>query len=443
MIKVELKELIDHLKCDEINFKNILICGVDRDSRTIKPEQLYIPIEGTKFDGHSFIEDVKKKGIKVSLWNRSIKPYPNDICLLLVDNTLQALQEIAKYYLKKIGAKVIAITGSNGKTSIKDMAYAVIKEKYKVSKTIANYNNDIGLPLSILNANLDDEYIVLEMGMDNLGDIDRLTKIAKPYIAIISNIGSAHLEFLKTRENIAKAKLEIINNMDKDGYFIKNGMEPLLNIDRKNTYNFGNSSFFDIFPKNIKLDINGLYFDTNLIEGIRINTFGIAQVENALPVILMSKILQIEDELILKALENVEFTGKRNLIYPYKSNYIFDDSYKSNPEGLYKALETMRYFNRRRVAVLADMKELGDNEIEYHKAVGEKLYEYNIDKVYLYGELSKYTYEVAKQMGIDVEFFADKHLIVEKLKKEEDSIILFKASNSMKIFEIIEEFKNE
>lgn len=443
MIIENIDKVIEWLGCECINYCNQDIKGVDKDSRTIKEGMLYVPLKGENFDGHSFVNSVIEDGVTVTLWDKNHRPYPNNITCLLVDDVLAAVQRLAKKYIENIGAKIVAITGSNGKTSIKDMAYSVLKVKYKVSKTLLNYNNDIGLPLSVLNAYKDDEYLVLEMGMDNIGDISRLTDIAKPDYAIISNIGSAHLENLKTRSNIAKAKLEIIQNMDPTGLFIKNGMEPLLDVEHENTLTFGNTPMYDIYPSNIRLDITGLYFDTNILKNIYIKTFGIAQVENAMSVILLAKNIGLTDEEILQGLREVEFTGKRNNIYEFKTNYIYDDSYKSNPEGLCKALETMSYFNRRKIAVISDMKELGEGEIDFHMQVGEKLSEYNIDKVYLYGELSRYTLGICLERNIDVSYYQNKFDMIPDLKMEKNSIILFKASNSMKIFEVIEALKNE
>lgn len=439
MIRLTIERISELIEAEIYNYKDIEIEGVSRDSRDIEDNMLYIPLKGGNNDGHDYINDVIKKGIKATIWNKEIKPYPNITCIL-VNDTKEAMQKLAKEYLNLIACKVVAITGSNGKTSIKDMMFSVIREKYKVSKTILNYNNEIGVPLSILNANIDDDFLVLEMGMDKLGDIEFLTKIAKPDYAIISNIGSAHLEYLKTRENIAIAKLEIIKNLD-GGLFIKNGMEPLLDVNYENSLTFGNSSVYDIYPKNIQLNINGLYFDTNLIDNIHIKTYGIAQVENAMAVILLAKKIGMTDEEIRKGLEKVEFTGKRNLIYNHGENLIFDDSYKSNPEGLYKAFETMSYFEKKKIAVLSDMLELGENERKFHEEVAYKIAEYNIDKVYLYGDLSKYTYEKALLLGIEAKYYDNKYDIVKDLLNEKNSIILFKASNSMKIFDLIEQYK--
>lgn len=443
MIKISVNELKDILSCDIYNYKNFLINGVERDSRVINEENLFIPIKGENFDAHDFIDSVKEKGVKVSLWNKSKQPYPSDIVLLLVDDTFEALKKIAKFYVKKIGAKIIAVTGSNGKTSIKDMCAAVIGQKYKVTKTFKNYNNELGICLSICRANIDDEFLVLEMGMDNIGDIDKLVKIVDIDVAIISNIGSAHLLYLKSRENIAKAKLEILNGLKVDGVFIRPADEKLLEIECNNEVKTFGIEKGDIYAKNIEITLDGIKFDTNIIDDIRINSFGIVQVLNALPVIMVSKFFNIDNEIIKKGLSSVEFTERRNKIVKYKDNYVYDDTYKSNPEGLMKCFESMSYFNMNKVAVLSDMLELGEREVDYHKEVAEYAVKFGINKLFLYGELSKHTYTECIYKGIDVEYFENKFDIVEKLKGIRESIILFKASNAQKINEVMEEYLNE
>lgn len=201
------------------SMKDNVVEGVSTDTRDIQVHNLFIPLVGEKFDGHNFAFDAIQKGAIATLWDKKHPAPYLDAGIIVVDDTLQAYQKLASSYLKATGAKVIGITGSNGKTGTKDILAAILKEKYRVHKTAKNFNNDIGVPKTIMEMNLDDEAVVLEMGMDHFGDIKTLTNIAKPDIAVITNIGDSHLQELKTKENIARAKFEILEGLKPDGIF--------------------------------------------------------------------------------------------------------------------------------------------------------------------------------------------------------------------------------
>lgn len=442
IMKMKISEVAGLLGAEVANMtKDYVLDGVERDSRQVKEGNLYLPMRGARFDSHSFIETVIDKGVKATLWSKDHRPLPEGIACILVEDTIQALRNLASAYLRKMKCRVIAVTGSNGKTSIKDMCHAVLSTCHRTAKTPGNYNNDIGLPLSILDADPDVEYLVLEMGMDHPGDIRRLVGIAPPDVAIISNIGTAHLLFMKSRENIAKGKLEILEGLKPGGLFIRNGEEPLLNVPAERAETFGYGESQTIYPTSIRQTFEGIDFDTNLLKGIHLNTFGRGQVENAMAVILMARNEGIAPEKIRMGLEATVFTKNRNDLYAVGNCYIYDDSYKSNPEGLNKCLETMCAFDIRRVAVLSDMAELGETEEKLHREVAHKLKECKIDKVYLYGELSKYTYEECLALGVDAVYYENKESIARDLVKEENALILFKASNCMRVFDVLEQYR--
>lgn len=440
-MKMKLMEIAKVLDVEVRGFRNDCdISGVCRDSRQVKNGDLYIPLKGDRVDGHSFIENVINSGCEATLWSDKIAT-PSNIACVMVSDVLEALQKLASYYLKKIGAKVVGITGSNGKTSSKDMCYSVLSEQYRCSKTIGNYNNDIGLPLSILSSDESTEIMILEMGMDRLGDINRLVQIAPLDLAIILNIGTAHLEFLGSRENIAMAKLEILDGLKPNGLLIRPKDEKLLCNKYKNEMTFGNGETCNIYPTRLEQKLGELHFDTNIIKDIALRTFGFVQVENAMAVILVGKYFGLDDNKIRAGLYNTEFTKKRNDLYKLGNNYIYDDSYKSNPEALYKCFETMNSFDIRRVAIISDMAELGDNEINIHREVAKELEKWNIDKVYIYGKLSHHTYESCISLGVNAEFFENKFDIAKKLLDESNAMLLFKGSNCMRVFDVLERYK--
>lgn len=431
MIQISVQKLAEILG-GQLYIQNevIDVLGVSTDSRTIIEANLYIPLVGARFDGHDFIDAVKEKGVKIALWSR--ENLPQDINIIKVENTLKALQDLAEYYIQKINPKVIAVTGSNGKTSIKDILYNILQSKYIVSATKGNFNNEIGLPLTILEMSEKTQVAILEMGMEGFNEINVLSHIAKPNIAIISNIGTAHIKELGSRENIAKAKLEILEGLKENGLFVVNENESLLLNKHHNTKYFNPDKTI-----NFTQDKNGISFS---YEGIsyQANLFGKHQVENILASLIVAEELGIDTELILKSLKNLNMTKMRNDFYEFKDVFILDDSYKSNPESVKAALTTLSYFEGRKVVVLADMLDLGEKEVDYHQELGKSLSDFDVSKAYFYGSLSKYSYEYSK---VDAKYYENKFELVKDLAHEKQCVILFKASRGLKMEEVIEQFK--
>jgi UDP-N-acetylmuramoyl-tripeptide--D-alanyl-D-alanine ligase len=355
------------------------------DSRTIKPGDVFIPIKGERFDGHDFIEEVKKKGATV----------------LDVD-----LAEYAKEKRKKINVPIIAVTGSAGKTTVKDMLTAVLGQKFKVYRSPENNNNEIGVPLALLNAPDDAEIIILEMAMRGLGQIEYLANIVEPTHAVITNIGYTHLELLHTREAIATAKSEVV----------RKGIKVFLN--KKDDY-------FKFLEQQAEA------------KGALIYTFDYDSVLNAnsSAVTAVAKLFEVSDEQITKALAGFQASGHRLRITDSKTIpgvKIIDDAYNSNPDAVVFALSFLKEQagKNRKIAVLGDMKELGAQEVQLHKNINVN----GIDLVITYGEL-------AKNIKHHKNFASDqKQLLIEYLKKELSPVdhILIKGSRSMKMEEIIQ-----
>ena len=437
--------------------EEIIINGVSTDSRNINIGQLFVPLTGENFNGHKFIRDAIKKGAVAALWSRR-EPIPNiDFPFILVDDTLIALQELAKAYRNQLRTKVIGITGSNGKTSTKDILASLLKTRYKTHKTFGNFNNHIGVPLTILGMDEDTEMAVIEMGMSNLGEIELLTSIAAPDVGVITNIGEAHLEDLKTKENIIKAKLEILKGLNPNGLFLYFGDDSMLKekvksipmnyevmtfgIKSSNTYQFQvgfvNEKGVSFFLKN---PISPTFF---------LPMLGEHQIYNATAAIAIARYFNISFKNIQKGFLKVEKTGMRNELVHGKDFTILNDSYKSNPTSVLAALETvysMEGYNQK-IVVLGDMQGLGKYETKMHEEIGQKINSNKVDFLFTIGPISHHIGKTAiMSFGKDrVTSCADKVQLVAELKKviKPNALILVKASRALQLEEIVDKLKEE
>lgn len=460
MIRRNLKEIEQMIKNSKLNkeYEDIIINGVSTDSRNICPGQLFIPIKGDKFNGHNFILDAIKGGAIAALWNKN-EPIPTDINipLILVEDTLTAIQDLARSYASQLGMKIVGITGSNGKTSTKDLLAGILSTKYKTGKTMGNLNNHLGVPLTILSFEEDIEIAVIEMGISEFGEADLLSSIANPDVAIITNIGEAHLETLYTRENIAKAKLEIINHLNPEGLFIYPGDEPLLKnkIEELNPIfkveTFGQESYNTYCPKLINVGESGVSFKLNESSPhiFNIGLLGKHQVYNATTAIAAAKYFDISFEDIQEGLKKADITGMRNHLIHAKKCTILDDSYKSNPASVLAALDTLYSLDKysRKIVVLGDMLGLGDEEISMHREVGEKMDPSQVDYLFTIGPLAKHIAEGANPMipRNNIKSYMDKKELINDLNKvvTKDSVVLVKASRDLHLEDIVNMLKDD
>ena len=436
-----------------------------KDTRTIKKGDTYIGIKGEKFDGSSFWKDALNNGAETVIINNiklnEIEEYKKqNKNIIQVKDTIKAIGEMASYKMKiqkeKYNLKVVGVTGSVGKTSTKDIIANVLSKKYKVLKTEGNNNNHIGLPLTILRLQ-DEEIAVIEMGMNHLGEISYLTKIAKPDIAVITNIGTSHIGNLGSRENILKAKLEILEGMDKKKIVINNDND-LLNkwyLENKNNieiHTFGIKNESEFNAKNIKLKENSSEFiceNKNEKINIEVPVGGEHFILNALCGLTVGKLLNLNNEEIKNGIKDFKLTAKRMEINHLKNNItIINDSYNASYESMKASISNLKNMNgERKIAVLGDMFELGDFSEKLHKEVGTEIYKNKIDKLYLIGNYSKFIGEEAEKEGYKKEnifYFENKDELFNNLKNNLKSgdVILIKASNGMKLFEIAEKLKN-
>ena len=428
-----------------------------KDTRIIKNGETYIGIKGEKFDGNTLWKEALEKGAStvilqgVSFENEDFEQY-KDKNIILVKNTIDAIADIATYKRNLYGDDfhVVGVTGSVGKTSTKDIIANVVSQKYKTLKTQGN-NNDIGLPFTMFNLK-DHEAAVIEMGMNHFNEISKLTKIAKPTISVITNIGTSHIGNLGSRENILKAKLEILEGMNKKVLVINNDNDLLHDLSLKNkeieihTYGIDNKS--DVMAEDIVLNENNSEFTCNL-KGekfrVKVPVGGIHFVYNALCAATVGKLLGLNAKEIINGIETFELTKKRMDITELKNGVtIINDSYNASFESMQASLKYLGALkNNRKVAVLGDMLELGEFSKELHEKVGNEVVKNNIDILICSGENAKYIVDIALKNGMNkdnVFYFEDKEKIKEFVKQNWKSgdVILFKASNGMKFFEIVE-----
>ena len=459
MKNLKLKEIIEITKGELIQGDLEFECkNFSKDTRTIQKGDTYIGIKGVNFDGNLFWKQALDNGadcVIISEINRNkeeLEAYKNKN-IIKVSDTLEALYAIARRKREKYQIPVIAITGSVGKTSTKDIVANVVSQKYKTLKTMGNNNNDIGLPFTILKLQ-EEEAMVLEMGMNHFKEISLLTSIAKPNICIITNIGTSHIGNLGSRENILKAKLEILEGTDNPTIIINNDNDLLHkwqeeNKEKRDIITYGIQEPSDINAKQIQLEEKSSEFYCQIENekvNIKVPVGGEHFVLNALCAICVGKTLKIESNKIKKGIEEFKLTKKRMDIQENsKGVKIINDAYNASLESMEASLKYLAEFkNNRKIAVLGDMLELGEYTQKLHQQVGDLVQQNKIDILFCCGEYAENIAKQAKEAGMtegNVQYFKTKEEMKEKLEKiqKRGDVILFKASNRMKFYELAEE----
>lgn len=422
--------------------------GFTQDTRKIVEGDMYIPIIGENNDGHDYIEQAFSLGASSIITDREVSYVGKNV--ILVEDTFKALGDMATYLRHHRQVKVVGITGSVGKTSTKDMIYAVVSTKYKTLKTLGNYNNQIGLPLTILRYQ-DEEAMVLEMGMNHLEEIRYLTKIASPDVAAITNVGTAHIGELGSRENILKAKMEIVDGLTKDGTLIINDDNDMLHTVKEDGFQIvriGLNDGCDLKAINVDLGLEESYFDLdyqNKRYHVHVPVSGEHFVYNALVAIAVGLKLGIEMELCIQGVHDFELTKNRMDMIELKDGIkIIDGTYNANLDSMKSSLDVLAKYPTRKIAVLADMLELGEYEKSIHEEVGSYVVEKNIDELLCVGDASAYIIKKAQELGLKNAYhFKDNQALNEYLDEllEKDDIILVKGSNGMRLKEIVEYLK--
>ncbi|EST13145.1 UDP-N-acetylmuramoyl-tripeptide--D-alanyl-D-alanine ligase [Sporolactobacillus laevolacticus] len=420
------------------------------DSRKIVADGLFVPLVGEHFNGHHYLEQAIEHGAVAAIWmEREPLPehLPQGFPLFFVRDTLSAIQSMAKSYLNQTRPKIIAVTGSNGKTTTKDMLYGILHQSFRTYKTQGNFNNHIGVPLTILSMPKDTEVLVLEMGMNHFGELTFLSQMAKPDIAIITNIGESHIEYLGSREGIAKAKLEIVNGLRKRGTLILDGDEPLLadiqtyafQIVRCGFSNGNNWRITDIVES-----VSGSSFSLNKQkETFNVPVLGRHNVKNAVLSFAAARILGMDMEKIRIGLEKLSLTKLRfERVDGLNGSVLINDCYNASPTSMKASLETLKTLPgfKKRIAVLGDMYELGKDEEALHKSVAAALGA-PLTHVVTIGEKGAWIADGLRENGgvnLEVRSFptkAEAQPYLESLLSE-DAVMLFKASRLLALEEL-------
>ena len=413
-----------------------------KDTRTIKEGDIYVGIKGENFDGNKFYLDALEKGAIGCILDNIEGDIPDkykDRFVVKVNNSLECIQNLARYKRSLYDIPVIGVTGSVGKTSTKDMIYSVLKEKYRVLKTEGNNNNHIGLPFTILRLK-DEDAMILEMGMNNLGEISLLTNIAKPTIGVITNIGTAHIGNLGSRENIMRAKLEIVEglsgplviNMDND--MVYNNIDYIKSLNDVITIGIDSNCDYKAYNiKENKFMIDGVEFESPI--GNR------AFIYNSITAYVVGKLCDVEIDKIKKGIKYLELSGNRLEYKKAKCGAILiDDTYNASLDSIKSSLEILRKEDGRKIAVIGDVLELGDYSREIHEEIGKVLFDSGLDYIVTVGNDTLYSDKYLKDNGYkNIKHFnkeSDSYEFLDQLLKEGDKVLL-KGSHGINLKNIV------
>lgn len=454
-MKEQLQTIAKWLQVDGQHIEDVQITGVSIDSRTVQKGDLFIPFRGEQVNGHRFVESAIEQGATASLWLKDEPNPPTDLPLLFVEDSEVALQEMARAYRDELSCKVIGITGSNGKTSTKDLVASVLSPYFNVKKTEGNFNNELGMPLTLLSLERDTDIAVLEMGMSGFGEISFLSKLAKPDFAVITNIGEAHMQDLGSRKGIAQAKFEIIDGLKEDGKLFFDGDEPLLApfVDEAEVvyaFSFGDERTNDLHIDALQTTDAGSAFNVDgLVRGtFTIPVYGAHQVKNTLAAIGIAHHLGLTNEKIAKALATASLTAMRMQPVVGTNGALFiNDAYNAAPTSVNAALQFMKETTLRqdKWVVLGDMLELGDEERAYHEQLSEPLLAMGAQGILLYGPRMKWLYDQLQTAETDATLIwseDDYAPLQEVLTKQTgpSSVVLLKGSRGMALENVLQAF---
>ena len=429
------------------------ITGMQQDSRDIRYGDLFVAIGGEHFDGHNFVKKAAEAGAKAALVSHETG---NGIPEIVVEDTILAYGAIARKYLEMLDIPVVAITGSVGKTTTKEMISGVLAGKYRVSKTLGNHNNNLGLPITVMEMGADTQVAVLELGMNHFGEMSYLTSIARPSVVVITNIGTMHIEHFGTREGILKAKLEIMQGIREHGVAVFNGDEPLLWNLREGTHRriyFGiENERCDVLAKDIRQLDGGMDFAVSAL-GKEFRVFvpqeGRHTVYNALAAIAVGLLQGLEPDMIAYQLSLFHNTGMRQRVFEENGYILIDDCYNAGPESMEAALNVLKEHRceGKRIAVLGDMLELGTRAMAEHYRVG-RLAAAAADVILAYGKHSERIITGAVTGGMNTKnaiHYDDQSEMAQALCRAAKlgDVLLFKGSRGIKMERVMQQFLEE
>ncbi|BAP84968.1 UDP-N-acetylmuramoyl-tripeptide--D-alanyl-D-alanine ligase [Paucilactobacillus hokkaidonensis JCM 18461] len=456
-MKMKLAEIAKAISVenDISRWQDVEVSSVAFDSRQIANGALFVPLTGQQ-DGHKFVQNAFEHGASATLWASDHPIEKSNQPILVVKDPLKALQELSKYYLSKINPFVVAVTGSNGKTTTKDMIASILSTQMNVTKTYENFNNQIGVPVTLLNMESNTEAVVVEMGMDHFGELDFLTKMVNPDIAVITMIGEAHIEFFGTRDKIADAKMEITHGLKEDGTFVFNGDEPLLTqrakqVDQEQR-TFGRQLENNLYATSVNLTSHEIKFTTNMWPDTEFTVpmMGEYNINNALAALSVADLMRISSANMQTGLAHVELTQNRaQWIAGKNGEQILSDVYNSNPTAAKQVLHAfaLTQTEGQRVAVLGDMLELGDAAANLHASLAQELDPAKIQSVFLIGpHMKALRDELQNKYSADALHYFDieqKEQMTAQLQDSltNDDIVLLKASHGIHLETVLESLK--
>lgn len=439
---------------------------VSTDTRTIEEGDLFLALRGEKFDGHQYAVAAVNDGAKALVLD-SMEQAPENVPVVLVEDTKLALEQIAAWYRQKLGCTVVAVTGSVGKTSTREMIACALSTSFRVAATKNNENNEIGLSKTILSAPEDTEVIVLEMGMRLRGEISELTHIARPDVAVITNVGVAHIERLGTQENILLAKLEIIEGLKEGGLLILPYGDPLLRDavkrglirkDVKVAYTSIGKVDFPTRPVGMAVadDVRtgggqvrftaSVGFEEYQDVDILLNVVGVHHVGNALAGLLCGFYLKADAKKITEGVRNFMQVGRRECLLKVGDIQFLDDSYNAGPESMMAAFASIRHIagEKKAYACIGDMLELGPVAKQKHFEIGKRAAELKLDALLIIGDYKEdvMTGALSVDPKMDVEFFESKEAMADELIRRvaPGDVVLLKASHSFEMHTILEDY---
>ncbi|MGL5634972.1 MAG: UDP-N-acetylmuramoyl-tripeptide--D-alanyl-D-alanine ligase [Sarcina sp.] len=446
MLELNFNEILEAVKGYAVKSpKKYTGLKVSTDTRKIEEGSIFVALKGMNFNGNEYAKTAIENGASVVIVEEVLfdeKEVNENVAIIKVENTQDALANLASFYRNKLDIKVVGITGSTGKTSTKDIMSAVLSSKYKVFKTKGNFNNHIGLPLMILELDSSYDIAILEMGMSDLGEISYLANIARPEIAAITNIGISHIENLKTRENILKAKMEIADYFSKENVLIVNGNDDMLETVNNKPYKViktGITKNLDVRAENIEFDSLVSTFDIvdgNIRQKFSLPMPGKHNVSNFMLAYAAAKELSVSIDDMQKGISAIEVTSMRLDLKDANGYKVLDDCYNSSPDSVKSAIDVlMSLSGNEKIAVLGTMRELGAQSENAHKDIGEYAKQKGIKKLFVLGEFAEF---IKIGFGSGCELYENKQELIEELKKsiEKDDIILIKASRGLKFEEI-------
>ncbi len=424
--------------------------NVSTDTRSINKDDLFVALKGERFDAHDFVQDAYKTGCRLFMVHKNVN-LPPDASVVYVDDTLKALGDLAGYYRRFLGIKVIGITGSNGKTTTKDILGNLLSHEHKIAITQGTMNNLVGLPLTIFSANKSHEFLVVELGINHFGEMDMLASIAKPDIAVITNIGPSHVEFLIDEEGVCKAKSEVFPHIAENGIAVLNKndkfFDKLKNNSNCNVITFGIENKADYCAKNLVSNNNGIsldiYVSSEKSVSCTLPLFGEHNVLNFLASIAVAHQLGISLDSMTSVIPKIKPPKMRMEILNFPSFTIINDAYNANPLSTLSALKELDKINcsGKKIFIFADMLELGDKGELYHREIGKFINNSTVGYLITIGGLAKYTAEESSDKNVKTADSVEECFNYLKEILSDNDVVMIKGSRSNKLEKIVEMLK--